>query len=107
MLDLNELENGKVKVLAKNTITGEPGKTITFRETFSKDGKYLLQSGGDRFFLIDAKTLKLIDEEMMTAGENHDAMPTPDGKYALLTLRQALKIGIGKGPDHNRCQSDL
>lgn len=97
MLDLKELENGKVKVLAKNTITGEPGKTITFRETFSKDGKYLLQSGGDRFFLVDAKTLKLIDEEMMTLGENHDAMPLPDGKYALITLRQALKIGIEEG----------
>jgi hypothetical protein len=97
MLDLKELENGKVKVLAKNMITGEPGKTITFREFFSKDGKYLLQSGGDRFFLIDAKTLKLIDEEMMTAGENHDSMPTPDGKYALLTLRQPLKIAIEEG----------
>ena len=24
---------------------------------------------------------------MSTGGENHDAMPTPDGKYALLTVR--------------------
>jgi len=97
MLDLKELENGKVKVLAKNTITGQPGKTITFREFFTNDGKYLLQSGGDRMFLIDAKTLKLIDEEMMTAGENHDVMPTPDGKYAILTLREAIKVNIDEG----------
>ncbi|RJQ53435.1 MAG: hypothetical protein C4526_06625 [Nitrospiraceae bacterium] len=97
MLDLKELENGKVKVLAKNTLTGEPDKTITFRQFFTKDGKYLLQSGGDRFFLVDAKTLKLIDEEMITGGENHDAMPTPDGKYAMLTLRQPVTVKIEEG----------
>lgn len=97
MLDLNELEKGKVKVLAKNMITGEPGKTITFRQYFTNDGKYLLQSGADRFFLIDGKTLKLIDEEMLTDGENHDAMPTPDGKYALLTLRQPVKVKLDEG----------
>ncbi len=97
MLDLNELEKGKVKVLAKNTLTGEPGKTITFRQFFTNDGKYLLQSAGDRMFLVDAKTLKLIDEEMMTGGENHDVMPTPDGKYAVLTLRQPLNIKIEEG----------
>ncbi|MBI5740965.1 MAG: hypothetical protein HZA16_09605 [Nitrospirae bacterium] len=97
MLDLKELENGKVKLLAKNTITGEPGKTITFREFYTKDGKYLLQSGGDRMFLLDAKTLKLIDEEMMSAGENHDVMPTPDGKYAIVTLRAPVNVGIEEG----------
>jgi hypothetical protein len=97
MLDLKELENGKVKVLTKNTITGEPGKTITFRQYFTADGKYLLQSGADRFYLLDGKTLKLIDEEMMTNGENHDSMPTPDGKYALLTLRQPIKVKLDEG----------
>ncbi len=97
MLDLNELEKGKVKLLAKNTITGEPGKTITFRQYFTQDGKYLLQSGADRFFLVEGKTLKLIDEEMLSDGENHDAMPTPDGKYALLTLRQPVKVKLDEG----------
>ncbi|RJQ23231.1 MAG: hypothetical protein C4560_00720 [Nitrospiraceae bacterium] len=97
MLDLKELENGKVKVITKNTITGEPGKTITFRQFFTNDGKYLLQSGGDRMFLLDAKTLKLVDEEMITGGENHDVMPTPDGKYAVLTLRQPLNVKIEEG----------
>lgn len=95
MLDLPSLEKGKAKILAKNTITGEPGKTLTFRMNFTSDGKYLLQSGRDRFYLIDAATLKPIDEEMVT-GENHDAIPTPDGKYAVLTLRQIIKDKEGK-----------
>jgi hypothetical protein len=87
LVDLPSLEQGKWKVLAKNTLTGEPGKTITFREYFSKDDKLIFQSAADRFWLLDGATLKLVDEKMSTAGQNHDAIPTPDGKYALLTLR--------------------
>lgn len=95
MLDLPSLEKGKVKVLAKNQLTGEPGKTITFRQYFTNDGKYLLQSARDRMYVIDAKTLKLVKEQMVT-GENHDVMPTPDGKYAVLTLRETKKDKEGK-----------
>ncbi len=92
MLDAKALEKGKAKVLAKNKITGAPGKTLTFRQTFTPDGKYLLQSGADRFFVLDGKTLDLIDEEVLGAkGANHDAVPTPDGKYAILTLRTKVK----------------
>ncbi|MBZ0155793.1 MAG: hypothetical protein K8I29_06190 [Alphaproteobacteria bacterium] len=87
LVDLPSLEQGKWKVLAKNTLSGEPGKTITFREYFSADDKYIFQSAADRFWLIDAATLKLVDEKMSTAGQNHDVIPTADGKYALLTLR--------------------
>jgi hypothetical protein len=87
LLDLKALEKGKVKVVAKNTITGNPAKTKTFRGTFTRDGKYLLQSGGDRFYVLDGKTMKLVDEETGVAGDNHDAVPTPDGKYAILTVR--------------------
>lgn len=86
LVDLPSLEKGKWKVLKKNTLTGEPGKTITFRQFFSKNDKYIFESAGDRFWLIDAKTLKLVDEKM-TVGQNHDAMPTLDGRYAVLTLR--------------------
>ncbi len=89
LLDLAALEKGEVKVVKKNTITGDPKKTKTFRQTFTPDGKYLLQSGADRFYLLDGKSLELKDEEMVE-GENHDAMPTPDGKYAILTLRKAV-----------------
>jgi hypothetical protein len=87
LVDLKELEKGKFKELKRATHTGEPTKTITFREYFSKDDKYIFQSAGDRFWVLDAKTLAMVDEKMSTAGENHDAMPTPDGKYALLTIR--------------------
>ena len=100
-LDMNSLLKGKVKVLARNTLSGSPGDTITFRQSFTPDGKYLLQSAGDRFWVIDAKTLKLVDQHMFPAtgkaslktepgcpnGQNHDALSTPDGKYALLTVR--------------------
>ncbi|MDP2168010.1 MAG: hypothetical protein Q8J64_06740 [Thermodesulfovibrionales bacterium] len=96
LLDLPALEQGKVKVIAKNTLTGDPDKTKTFREYFSPDGKYLLQSGGDRLYLLDGKTLKLLDEEMMTDGEAHDAMATPDSNYAILPLRTKIKSTEGK-----------
>lgn len=95
MLDLPSLEKGKVKVLGKTTVTGQPGKTITFRQYFSHDDKYLFQSAGDRFLLLDAKTLKLLDEEMLP-GENHDAIGTADSKYVLLTLRESIKNKEGK-----------
>jgi len=96
ILDLPSLEKGKVKVIAKNTITGSPKKTLTFRQAYTPDGKYLLQSGGDRFYLLNGKDMSLIDEEMMTDGENHDAVPTPDGKYAVLTIRKKVTTDDGK-----------
>lgn len=87
LVDMKALEKGKFKEISRTTHTGEPGKTITFRDYFSKDDKHIFQSAGDRLWVLDAKTLKLVDEKMSAAGENHDAMPTPDGKYALLTVR--------------------
>lgn len=87
LVDMASLEKGKFKELARNTLTGEPGKTITFRQYFSPDDKYVFQSAADRFWLLDGSTLKLVDEKMSAGGQNHDAMPTPDGKYAVLTLR--------------------
>jgi len=41
LVDLPSLEEGKWKVLAKNTLSGEPGKTISFRMNFTNDGKYI------------------------------------------------------------------
>ena len=88
-LDLPALEKGKVKQLAKVTLAGEPGKTIAFRQYFTKDDKLLYQSAGDRMWVLDGKTFAIVDEKMTKPGygENHDVMPTPDGRYALLTLR--------------------
>jgi hypothetical protein len=88
LLDLPSLENGKFKELARTTLTGEPGKTITFRQYFTPDDKLIFQAAADRMWVIEAATLKLVDEKMVgTVGENHDVQPTPDGKYALLTIR--------------------
>jgi hypothetical protein len=97
LLDLASLEQGKMKVVAKNTIKGEPDKTLTFRQYFSNDGKVIFQSAADRLWVIDAKTLKLVDEKMMPEGAQlHDAMPTPDNKFAILTVR-ALTQGCDPG----------
>jgi len=94
LLDLPALEKGKLKVLAKTTLTGEPGKTITFRQYFTADDKLIYQSAADRLWVLDAATLKLVDEKMTKPdiGENHDVQPTPDGKYALLTLRTSDSV---------------
>jgi hypothetical protein len=92
LVDLPALEKGEWKVLSKTTLSGEPTKTITFRQYFSTDNKLIFQSAGDRMWVVDASNLKLIDEKMTKStgyGENHDVMPSPDGKYALLTLRKA------------------
>ncbi len=96
LVDTASLEKGKMKELAKATLVGEAGKTITFRQYFSKNDKYIFQSAGDRMWVIDAATLKLVDEKMTKStgyGENHDVMPSPDGKYALLTLRTSDTSG--------------
>jgi hypothetical protein len=88
LVDMEKLEKGKFKKIAKNTLKGEPDKTITFRQYFSNDGTRIYQSAGDRLWVLDAKTLALIDEKMMPAGNQlHDAQTTPDDKYAMLTVR--------------------
>jgi len=90
-LDMAALEQGKLVKLAEGVITGKPGSTITFRQYFTQDAKYILQSGADRAYLIDAATLKVLDEITPLPGEAHDVMPTPDGKYALITMREKAK----------------
>jgi hypothetical protein len=86
-LDLNEFVKGNVKVLNRNTIAGTP-KTVTFRAYYSPDDSMIAASGGDVMFLIDAKTLKVIDTEPVSSiDHNHDAIFTPDGKYIVATSR--------------------
>ncbi len=97
MVDMKALvDDGKLVKTAEATITGTPGKTITFRQFFTEDGSRLFQSGADRGYMIDAKTLKVLDEITPLPGETHDIMPTPDGKYAVMTLRQNAKDFEGK-----------
>jgi hypothetical protein len=89
LLDTAALEKGELKVLKQATIQGgNPKTTITFRQYFTPDGKYLLQSANDMFYVIDANTLALVAKENRQDGMNHDAFPTPDSKFAVLTLRK-------------------
>ncbi|MBU0484439.1 MAG: hypothetical protein KKB30_07995 [Proteobacteria bacterium] len=86
-LDLAKFVKGEIKVLNKNVISGNPG-TITFRAYYSPDDSKIAISGADVMFIVDAKTLALIDTEpMANLEENHDAMFTPDGKYVIATSR--------------------
>lgn len=98
LVDIPSLEKGKMKELARATLSGEAGKTITFRQYFSKDNKYIFQAAGDRVWVIDAAKLTLVDEKMTgTNGQTHDFMPTPDGKYGLLTLRTNTEVAGADG----------
>lgn len=111
LLDADALVKGKVVVLAHGIAPGAPGKTMSFRQYFSPDGKLIANSGADRMYLIDAKTLKVLDVEMMgSLEENHDAIFTPDSKYVIATSRtktlmsgNASKITL-KNPS---CASEL
>ncbi|MFH7325016.1 hypothetical protein [Desulfurivibrio sp. C05AmB] len=101
LLDMKALEEGKIKKVAEATITGKPrdasGGTITFRQYFTEDGKYLFQSGADRGYIIDAKTLEVKQVASPLPGEAHDMMPTPDGKYAIFTLREKVFSAADEG----------
>ncbi len=88
LLDMGEIIQGRVKVLAHNVVPGLPGRTTSFRQSFSPDGKLLANSGGDRLFLLNGETLELLDAEMVGSNEDdHDAIFTPDGKYVIATSR--------------------
>jgi len=93
LLDIPALEKGELKVVKQATLTGgNPKTTVTFRMYYTPDSKYILQSAKDLFYVIDAQTLALVHKENRHVGENHDAFPTPDGKFAILTLRQKGKF---------------
>lgn len=81
--------------------SGPQGATISFRSSWTPDGSKILLAGGDRFYVLNADTLAVLNSAQgaeatnqgdttiggANFGQNHDAMPTSDGKYALLTLR--------------------
>lgn len=98
MLDAKELEKGNVKLLKRNAIPGNAGKTVNFRSTFSPDGKLISLSGADIMYIINAESLEVVAAQPMgKLEENHDAMFTPDGKYVLATSRtKTLATGNAK-----------
>ncbi len=94
LLDMEALEQGEIKKVAEATLTGKPrdasGGTISFRQYFTEDGRYIFQSGGDRGYIVDAKTLETKQVATPLPGEAHDFMPTPDGKYGVFALREKV-----------------
>ena len=88
VLDAAALEQGQVKVLRQGTVDCNQKSSISFRQYYSPDGKYIANATGDILFLIDAKTLQVLDAETMPKlQETHDAIFTPDGKYVIATSR--------------------
>jgi hypothetical protein len=102
LLDAKALETGKVKLIKRAVIPGNPGKTVNFRSTYSPDGKLIAISGADTMYIVDAETLKVVVRQPMDAlEENHDAMFTPDGKYILATSRTKT-LASGNAPKISR-----
>jgi hypothetical protein len=98
LLDAKELEKGKVKLVKRAVIPGNPGKTTNFRSTYSPDGKKIAISGADTLYIVDAETLTAdISQPMGKLEENHDALFTPDSKYVIATSRtKTLTTGQAK-----------
>lgn len=101
LLDMQALEQGEIKKVAEGTLTGKPrdaaGGTITFRQYYTEDGKYIFQSGADRGYIVDAKTLEVVQVATPLPGEAHDFMPTPDGKYGIFSLREQVFSAADEG----------
>jgi hypothetical protein len=100
LLDAVKMSQGEVVKLFGPVSIGSAEttpKNKVFRSTWTADGKRIMVSGGDRFWVIDAADLKPLNgvegnPDLLpgTKGKwhhNHDALPTTDGKYVLLTLR--------------------
>ncbi|MBI5188189.1 MAG: hypothetical protein HZA07_03835 [Nitrospirae bacterium] len=100
LLDMDALTKGELKVVKKNIYSGATS-TVAFRQTYTADGKYIIQAARDRVLIINAEDLTVAGE-VTTAGlpektEIHDAMATPDGKYGLINLRVMTEYGAEKG----------
>ncbi|MBE0446725.1 MAG: hypothetical protein IBX64_01195 [Actinobacteria bacterium] len=97
LLDMDELTQGKIKIVKSSSVEADPNSSIAFRQHFTTDGKYLLQSGRDRALVIDADTLETVrkidlPKEFDTQYECHDVIATADNKYAVLAVRVPLMV---------------
>ncbi len=96
MLDAAKLEQGQVSKLAEKLVDTGNAATVTFRSNWSQNGDFIVMGGKDQVYVIagkdfpalrpTAKMLDIIQSQPVSAVENHDALPTTDGKYAILTL---------------------
>jgi DNA-binding beta-propeller fold protein YncE len=109
VLDTAALIDGKVKVLRKGVADGNHNSTISFRQYYSPDGKYVANATGDILYLVDAKTLEVIDTETLASPgteQLHDAIFTPDSKYVVATSRTKRIINMDDCEDPNKPKKD-
>ncbi|MDI6744154.1 MAG: hypothetical protein QMD07_02140 [Thermodesulfovibrionales bacterium] len=95
LIDIPALENGQLNVLAKN-MAEFPKGTITFRGSFTPDGKQILLAGRTRSLVLNAADLSVVKDVPVPAEpagiENHDIVTSPDGKYGIATLRVDVEV---------------
>ncbi|MGA3116068.1 MAG: hypothetical protein ABSF90_16735 [Syntrophobacteraceae bacterium] len=83
-------EKGELKILKKSTMDFPKG-TITFRSSFTPDGKFILQSARTKTLVLKADDLSLVQQAPIPEEwENHDIIATPDGRYGISTVRTPL-----------------
>ncbi len=87
LLKMSDILAGTVNTSSVMTTSPTTSAAVAFRSTFTPDGSKILQAGADRLVVLDATDLSELSNDTAIGGENHDVMPTPDGKYALLALR--------------------
>ena len=106
VLDADKMAQGEVvKLQGAVSIGANTPKNVVFRSTWTQDDTKITVSGKDRLWVIDAATLAPLngsdgDKNLYSSStntstyfENHDAMPTTDGKYAIYTLRTKPHTG--------------
>jgi hypothetical protein len=87
LLDMSDVTAGTVSPSSVTATSPTTSAAVAFRSTYTPDGSKILQAGADRLVVLDGSTLAELSNDTAIGGENHDVMPTPDGKYALLALR--------------------
>ena len=99
LLKMEDVLSGNVSqssIISSGSLSGvtPSGGSMAFRSDWTPDGKMILQGGVDRFVAFNAKDLNakpIVNTEEIggskVAVENHGVMSTPDGKYAILSLR--------------------
>lgn len=102
LIDIPALENGELKVLAKN-VAEFPKGTITFRGSYTPDGKHILLAGRTRAIVLNAADLSVVKDVPAPAEpagmENHDIVSSPDGKYGIATFRVDIEVNGKKIKD--------
>ena len=100
LLDADKMAQGEVSKILGPVQIGSTATTpmnVVFRSAWTADDSKIVVAGKDRLWVLNAATLAPLNgtdgDPGLLAGsagtyyENHDALPTTDGMYAILTLR--------------------